>query len=97
MLRELREEIGMTSHGDVRLACELEEATDFKRDLASLLIVRDVLYTPRKWSWEVEAITEASLDALPAGAFAANGGLDLPQLSHGFSAKNQRFKSVNQA
>ena len=67
VLRELREEIGMTSHGDVRLACELEEATDFKRDLASLLIVRDVLYTPRKWSWEVEAITEASLDALPAG------------------------------
>lgn len=57
----------MTGHGDVRLACELEEATDFKRDLASLLIVRDVVYTPRKWSWEVEAIMETTLDALPAG------------------------------
>ena len=67
VLRELREEIGMTGHGDVRLACELEEATDFKRDLASLLIVRDVVYTPRKWSWEVEAIMETTLDALPAG------------------------------
>jgi 8-oxo-dGTP pyrophosphatase MutT (NUDIX family) len=65
VLRELREEIGMTDHGEVRLACELEEATDFKRDLASLLIVRDVAYTPRKWSWEVEEIMEASLDALP--------------------------------
>lgn len=65
VLRELREEIGMTGHSEVRLACELEEATDFKRDLASLLIVRDVVYTPRKWSWEVEEIMEASLDALP--------------------------------
>jgi ADP-ribose pyrophosphatase YjhB (NUDIX family) len=66
VLRELREEIGMTSHGEVRLACELEEATDFKRDLASLLVVRDVRYAPRKWSWEVEQIMEAPLDALPA-------------------------------
>jgi len=66
VLRELREEIGMTSHGEVRLACELEEATDFKRDLASLLVVRDVRYAPRKWSWEVEQIMEAALDALPA-------------------------------
>jgi 8-oxo-dGTP pyrophosphatase MutT (NUDIX family) len=66
VLRELREEIGMTSHGEVRLACELEEATDFKRDLASLLVVRDVHYAPRKWSWEVEQIMEAALDALPA-------------------------------
>ena len=30
MLRELREEIGMTAHGRVRLACELEESVDFK-------------------------------------------------------------------
>ena len=66
VLRELREEIGMTSHGEVRLACELEEATDFRRDLASLLVVRDVRYAPRKWSWEVEQIMEAPLDALPA-------------------------------
>ena len=67
VLRELREEIGMTGHGDVRLACELEEATDFKRDLASLLIVRDVVYAPPKWSWEIEDVMETALDALPAG------------------------------
>jgi 8-oxo-dGTP pyrophosphatase MutT (NUDIX family) len=66
VLRELREEVGMTGHGEVRLACELEEATDFKRDLASLLVVRDVRYAPSKWSWEVEQIMEAPLDALPA-------------------------------
>jgi 8-oxo-dGTP pyrophosphatase MutT (NUDIX family) len=66
VLRELTEEIGMTAHGDVTLAAELEERPDHKRDLAALLIVRDVRYRPRRWSWEVEAVCEASLDALPA-------------------------------
>jgi 8-oxo-dGTP pyrophosphatase MutT (NUDIX family) len=65
VLRELREEIGLTSHGEVRLAGELEEATDYKRDLASLFVVRDVRYQPRRWSWEVEQITEAAIDDLP--------------------------------
>ena len=36
VLRELREEIGLTTHGAVRLAAELDEDTDFKRDLAFL-------------------------------------------------------------
>lgn len=66
VLRELREEIGMTDHGAVRLACELDEDCDFKRDLASLLVVEDVRYAPR-WSWEIEQIAESALDALPAG------------------------------
>ena len=66
VLRELREEIGMTSHGRVRRACDLEETTDYKRDLASLLIVEDVRYEPPRWSWEVEAIAEAPSDELPA-------------------------------
>ena len=65
VLRELREEIGMTSHGKVRLAAELEERPGFKRDLASLLVVEDVRYRPRKWSWEVESIREAAIDDLP--------------------------------
>ena len=64
-LRELREEIGMTAHGQVQSVCDLEEITDFKRDCVSLLIVRDVEYRPR-WSWEVEAIREAELDRLPS-------------------------------
>ena len=64
-LRELREEIGMTSHGDAVLACELEESVDFKRDLASLVVVHDVEYRPKRWSWEVEEIREVPLDDLP--------------------------------
>ena len=67
VLRELREEIGMVSHGEVTLAGELEETPDFKRDLASLLVVRDVRYDPPRWSWEIEAIVEAPLEDLPAG------------------------------
>ena len=64
-LRELREEIGMTAHGRVRLACELEHVVDFKRDLASLLVVEDVLYRPPRWSWEIEQVGEFAVDDLP--------------------------------
>lgn len=64
VLRELREEIGMTSHGAVRAVAELEQRPDARRDLVSLLIVEDVHYTPR-WSWEVEQVTEALLAELP--------------------------------
>jgi 8-oxo-dGTP pyrophosphatase MutT (NUDIX family) len=64
-LRELKEEIGMTAHGEVKFAGELEESVDFKRDFASLVVVRDVEYCPR-WSWEVENVIEAALDSLPA-------------------------------
>ena len=64
-LRELREEIGMTSHGEVKLSCELEQSVDFKRDNCSLVVVRDVEYQPRRWSWEVERVCDAPLDDLP--------------------------------
>jgi 8-oxo-dGTP pyrophosphatase MutT (NUDIX family) len=67
VLRELREEIGLVSHGAIQLAAELEERPDFKRDLAALLIVRDVVYRPKRWSWEVEAIAEYPIDRLPPG------------------------------
>lgn len=65
MLRELREEIGMISHGAVRLAVELDEHADWKHDLASLFIVEDVVYRPPRWSWEVEMIIERPLGDLP--------------------------------
>lgn len=54
VLRELREEIGTLSHGAVRPS-----------NVPELLIVEDVRYRPRRWSWEVERIMEASLDELP--------------------------------
>lgn len=63
-LRELREEIGMISHGEARAALDFEELVHSKRDTASLVLVRDVRYQPR-WSWEVEAICEADPRALP--------------------------------
>jgi 8-oxo-dGTP pyrophosphatase MutT (NUDIX family) len=63
-LRELREEIGMLSHGEVVPARDFEEPTNFRRDTATLVIVRDVRYSPR-WTWEVEAVRECDLDDLP--------------------------------
>ena len=64
-LRELREEIGMISHGDAVPAGELDEEIDFKRDTSSLVIVRDVAYRPKRWSWEVESVREFGMDDLP--------------------------------
>lgn len=65
VIRELREEIGMTAYGRIRFACELEESVDFKRDRAALLIVEDVRYRPRRWSWEVEQVGEFAIEQLP--------------------------------
>ena len=65
MLRELREEIGLTAFGTVRPVAELEQRPDYRRDLVSLLIVDDVIYRP-SWSLEVERVMEVALDALPS-------------------------------
>lgn len=65
VIRELREEIGMTAYGRIRFACELEESIDYKRDLAALLVVEDVRYHPRRWSWEVEEVGEFEIERLP--------------------------------
>ena len=64
-LRELREEIGLLSYGEVQPAADFEQAPDFKRDTASLVIVRDVGYAPPRWSWEIERVAEFALDSLP--------------------------------
>lgn len=66
VLRELREEIGLTGYSSVEAAAQLEQEVDFKRDLASIYIVRDVEYSPR-WSVEIEQVCEAELDSLPRG------------------------------
>jgi hypothetical protein len=55
----------MTTCGEVQRVRDIEESTDFKRDLASLLVVRDVKYRPHQWSWEVEQVLETGLDELP--------------------------------
>jgi hypothetical protein len=61
----LREEIGMISHGEVTEPRNFDQDSDFKRDTASLVVVRDVRYRPHKWSWEVEQVRETTLDSLP--------------------------------
>jgi 8-oxo-dGTP pyrophosphatase MutT (NUDIX family) len=53
-LRELREEIGMRSYRRIR-----------RTPIAGVAIVDDVIYRPRKWSWEVERVREAPIDELP--------------------------------
>jgi 8-oxo-dGTP pyrophosphatase MutT (NUDIX family) len=75
VLRELREEIGMTSHGRVRAAAELAQRPDRRHDLVSLLVVEDVCYAPR-WSLEVEQVISAPLDDLPEVAPVAREWLD---------------------
>lgn len=63
-LRELEEEIGMTAHGPVQLAAELEQRPNGRRDLVSVVVVRDVCYAPR-WSLEIEEVSEVELERLP--------------------------------
>ena len=56
----------MTSHGAVEVAGDFEELTDYKRDLSSLVIVHDVRFKPKRWSWEVERIAVFAPAELPA-------------------------------
>lgn len=65
VLRELREEIGLISHGRIDQADQRMDVPDFGPGEAALFVVRDVVYRPR-WSLEVEAVTEAPLSGLPA-------------------------------
>lgn len=67
MLRELREEIGLVSHGGLAFMAEYEHIIDFKRDRVSLFVVKDVAYAPRR-SLEIVAVEEFALDELPADA-----------------------------
>lgn len=70
MLRELREEIGMTDHGDVEHAGDFRHRPNYKRDTVSFFIVRDVRFAPRL-SLEIEAIAAFAPDALPDDAHPA--------------------------
>ncbi len=57
VLRELREEIGMTGHGRLRAV----------PGLGSVLVVEEVAYRAPRWSWEVEKVIDADLEHLPRG------------------------------
>lgn len=65
-LRELREEIGMTTHASVRFLGDLRGRPTFKRDSVALFVVEDVRFAPR-WSLEIEAVEAFAPDQLPEG------------------------------
>lgn len=65
MLRELREEIGLTAHEDIVLVTGFEHRPDHRRGTASLFVVTGVRYRPR-WSLEVTEVGAFPLRDLPA-------------------------------
>ncbi len=65
VLRELREEIGMVSHGEVAEIAQFEHRPDHRMAHSSLFVVRDVVYRSR-WSLEIKRVAEFDLDRLPA-------------------------------
>ena len=65
-LRELREEIGLEAHGEVRpLGCFVYHP-DHRRSEVTLFLVRDVAYNP-PWSLEIEEVREFDPSQLPPG------------------------------
>lgn len=66
VLRELREEIGMTAHDAPSLVFEVEEPLNNRQDRASVFLVHNVIYRPKRWSIEIEGVIEADPDDLPA-------------------------------
>jgi ADP-ribose pyrophosphatase YjhB (NUDIX family) len=65
-LRELREEIGMTTWGEVAAIDEFDHGPA-DRGISTLFLVRDVAYAPKR-TYEVEEVGEFPPDALPPGA-----------------------------
>jgi 8-oxo-dGTP pyrophosphatase MutT (NUDIX family) len=66
ILRELREEIGLTAYTSIEAVCDFEHQPDFRCGEATLFIIRGVQYRPQ-WSLEVKAVAAFSLSALPTG------------------------------
>jgi 8-oxo-dGTP pyrophosphatase MutT (NUDIX family) len=64
VLRELREEIGLTSYSNLELVRGFAHRPNYRRGQASLVIVRGVKYQPR-WSLEVKEVGEFDLNELP--------------------------------
>jgi 8-oxo-dGTP pyrophosphatase MutT (NUDIX family) len=65
ILRELREEIGLTRHGSVEWIGELRHEPDFRRGVAQVYVIRGVAYSPPAWSIEIEEVREFAPAALP--------------------------------
>lgn len=64
ILRELREEIGLTAFEAIDPVCDFEHRPDFRRGQATLFIVRGVRFEPH-WSLEVRDVEAFDLSELP--------------------------------
>lgn len=64
MLRELREEIGLLSHGAIERLEDLRAGAEEAADGSAFFVVRDVVYRPRR-SLEVEEVREFDPARLP--------------------------------
>ena len=64
-LRELREEIGLRQHGQVRHLAEFRHRPDFRRGIAQVFVVEDVEFRPPSWSVEIEEVRAFDPDRLP--------------------------------
>lgn len=66
VLRELREEAGMVSHGEVRLLGTLQHRPNFRRDTVTLALVEQVEFAFEP-SLEIVEARAFDCDALPEG------------------------------
>ena len=64
VLRELREEIGLTAHDRVLHVCDYTDDPDFRRDHSTVYLITGVQYAPRQ-TIEVEEVAEFDRQALP--------------------------------
>lgn len=78
MLRELREEIGLLSHGGIEPLDDLSARHGF-----GFFLVREIVYQPPRRSLEVEAVREFDPDRLPADT--TRGTLEIIEQWRGFT------------
>jgi 8-oxo-dGTP pyrophosphatase MutT (NUDIX family) len=64
ILRELREEIGMTGFGSIEEVGQIRHRPDYRRSRSHLFVIRAVEYRPR-WSLEIKKVGEFDPDELP--------------------------------
>jgi 8-oxo-dGTP pyrophosphatase MutT (NUDIX family) len=69
VLRELREEIGLRSHGAIRSLGSFVYHPDHRRAAVTSFLVEDVRYRPG-WSLEIEEVGEFDPSSLPRGTTA---------------------------
>lgn len=64
MIRELREEIGLSAFDSIHRVTAFDHRPDHRYGKGILFVVRGVVYLP-KWSLEVKQVSEFRLDDLP--------------------------------